>query len=97
MILGRIKDYALIALGGLVVVLAWLAKHLLGERARLTRELETKDAKIKRAKVIADQDNEALADRESRRVDAKRELEETGNIAAARNPNLLRRKKGSDS
>ena len=86
MILGTIKNYALILLAGLVGILAFLLT-LLGSRSkRLEIEKEFLEARVNRNKVIAEKDNELEAQERSRRAEIKKELDEGASDFLA-NPN----------
>ena len=87
MILSKIKVYALTLLGLLAGGLMIAVKILAGRNSRLTKELETKDAKIHHAKVVEQKKTENAEVFKSRRAEAKTEIKKTGVSKELSEPN----------
>jgi hypothetical protein len=77
-ILGAIKAYWLIGLGALVGGLMLAVKVLAGRNSRLSTKLETADAKIHHAKVVAQKKVVTEKERVDGVTQAKMEIDEHG-------------------
>jgi len=87
MILSKIKVYGYILLGLLVGGLTIAVKILAGKNSRLTKELETKDAKIHHAKVVEQKKQQTEVELRSRTADLAKELEEKKTSSELSDPN----------
>ncbi len=76
--ISQIKGYLYIGLGLLVTGLMIAVKVLTGKNSRLTRELETAEAKVHHAKVTAQKRNEHAKERDEKVTQAKLEIDEFG-------------------
>ncbi len=78
MILSKIKVYALASLGLLVTGLLIAVKILSGRNSRLRREVETAEAKVHHAKVVAQERVKSEVERHDNVTQAKLEIDEFG-------------------
>ena len=91
----KLKGYLYAAAGIALTIIAFLARTALLKKQRDSARdaSEYYKAKAVRAKVIAEADNEIEEQSRTRRVDALRELEDTGGSDLFRDPNRLRNNK----
>ena len=86
----KIKSYALLILSGLAISLAFLSQWLISSRRRLKRENEQLEASNEFKDHVMEKDVEITEQTRSRRVDALKELEDTGSSDVFLDPNKLR-------
>ena len=86
----KIKSYALLILSGLAISLAFLSQWLISSRRRLKRENEQLEANNEFKDHVMEKDVEITEQTRSRRVDALKELEDTGSSDVFLDPNKLR-------
>jgi hypothetical protein len=86
-LLSGIKAYWSIGIGLLVAGLVFTTKILLARNSRITRKLETAEAKIHRDKVIAAKKKETDAELKSRTAELAKELEDKKTSSELENPN----------
>ena len=87
MIFGQIKAYLFAAGGAIIAVLLLAIKVLSGRNSKLRKKAEEAEARVHRAKVIQDRDNELEAQTRSHRVDVKKEVDEKGASDELSDPN----------
>ena len=92
MILSKLKSSALAILSGLVIVLGFLSKMLLTSRKRLKKERDSAVDAANQAANVLSADNEIEEQTRSRRADALKEINDTGDSATFDNPNRMRDK-----
>lgn len=83
----KIKIYLWVALGFMVTGLMIAVRVLSGRNSRLSRELETKDAKIHHAKVVEEKKKNNETEYRSRTTELAKDLEERKASSELSNPN----------
>ena len=66
-----------------------IVKILTVRNSKLRARAENAEVRVRRAKIIADRDNELEAQTDSHRAEVKRELEDTGESDTFRKPDKL--------
>jgi hypothetical protein len=87
MIWSKIKLYLYGAIGLLVTGLAITVRVLSAKNSRLTRKVETAEAKVEHQKAVLRADKEADEQADQRLVDAKNEISKKGSSDELENPN----------
>jgi hypothetical protein len=88
--LGGIKAYWYIGLGFLVSSLVIAVRVLTGQNSRLRRNVETAEARIHHAKIVAQGDKKIEQKSKSRRAEARNEIKGNDDTSVFRDPNKLR-------
>jgi hypothetical protein len=89
MIFSRIKLYGIAFAGVAISALLVVMRLLTASNSRLRSRAENAEARVKRARVIAERDNEIEEQTESRRAQVKNEIKDTGSSSAIHNPDSL--------
>ena len=89
MILSKLKTYGLAVAGAVLGVLLIVVKVLTKRNSRLTRKLDTVQARVKHQAAVITADKEADEQEDVRLVEAKNEIKETGGSSDFRDPNRL--------
>ena len=86
-LLGGIKAYWSIVTGFLLAGLVFTTKILLAKNSRITRKLETAEAKIHHSKVVAAKKKETAEELKSRTAELAKELKEKKTSSELEKPN----------
>ena len=87
--ISKLKAYWWAVVAGVIAVMAGIIKFLTHRNSQLRERAEHAEAYAKRAKVVAERDNEIERETRSQRAEVKREIEDSGDSTAFRNPNEL--------
>jgi type VI protein secretion system component VasK len=86
-LLGSIKAYWSIGVGLLVAGLVFATKILLAKNSKITKKLETAEAKIQHSKVVAAKKKETAEELKSRTAELAKELEDKKTSSELEKPN----------
>ena len=89
MILSKLKIYLFAGAAMLLTALLATVKLLARKNSRLERRVETAEANLNHARVVALKDTETDQSTASHRADLINELEDTGDSSAFNDPNKL--------
>ena len=89
MIFSKLKLYLFAGVGVVLTVLLATVKILAKKNSRLSRRVETAEARVNHARVVAKQDIQIDQQTDSHRADLINELEDTDDSTTFRDPNKL--------